>query len=337
MPPRSLTLAIVAFWLAMVGLFVYGDVWPRLRPAEPLLFPVDVIDEAGQHREDTDFDVFKNGAEGYKAEVLWRYLPDDDSFESECKMGKLVTDSPEDPRAEGPAWVPQVHRLTMTRSTYRLTRNGEMKAIEVSTTYHLVSGADGKKQDIEVTARVLGEPRGGKFTPHLALTFPELEHGVQIGPFTLGDFEGDRESVPVLGRGIILNPLHPPRRFVNLVDNQHWQVTVIDPVAVLGLLAPLDAAKGGAFLEPGMAPGASVLEAHVSAGFQTLRWDNQDVPCRVIRCSGDGPVSPLTFWARQPDGTVLRQEVTVSGDSWTFVRRKLGAPMKNPPWMKKAQ
>jgi hypothetical protein len=328
MPSRTVTLAIVAFWLVMVALFNVTDIWPRLAPAEPLMFPVDVIDEAGQTKELVNYNVTKNGTLKYKAEVEWHYFPEDDSFESECQLRQLG-DYPEEPREEGPAWLPQVHNVSMFSSFYRLTRGGEMRGIEVRTDYRLAPGGN-DEAGIDVRADVTGSPRAGHFTPHVKLTFPKLKQDEQIGPFTARDFERDGESVPVLPRGIVLNPLHPPRRFPDLADGQHWRVTVIDPLALLGLAAPLD---GDALRAAGIDAGAaaSVLEARVLPGLEGVDWDaGKGVPCRVIRCDGDGPVGALTFWVRPKDGVVMRQEFRLWGDSWGFLRNSTAYKFRNP-------
>src|SRR5689334_8374085 len=86
MPNRPVTLAIVAFWLVMAGLFGYEQLLPSLAPSEPLMFPVDVVDEAGPQSEVTNWEVTKNGTKGYRADVDWRYRPEDDAFESECVL-----------------------------------------------------------------------------------------------------------------------------------------------------------------------------------------------------------------------------------------------------------
>jgi hypothetical protein len=328
MLPRSATLAIIAFWLIMVALFTFTEAWPRLAPAEPLMFPVDVIDEAGQSKELVNYNVTKNGTLKYKAEVEWHYFPENDTFESECQLTPRFPD-PEAPRAEGPAWMPQVHEVRMVSSFYRLTRGGEMKGIEVKSDYRLVSGKD-EEGSIGVRAEVKGSPRAGHFTPHVKLTFPGLPQDEKIGPFAARDFERDGDPVAVLPRGIVLNPLHPPRRFPNLADNQRWRITVIDPLALLGLVAPLD---GGALREAGIDAGAAwVLEARVLPGLEGVDWDaGPGVPCRVIRCEGGGPVGPLTFWVRQTDGVVMRQEFHLYGDSWSFLRTSAAYKFRAPP------
>jgi hypothetical protein len=341
MPPRFITLAIIAFWLAMVGLFVYGEVWPRLRPSEPLLFPVDVVDEAGQgHRSDEPkYYVFKNGSGGYLADLDWDYHPEDDSFESKCVLNLHWTGVTEAPRPEGPAWLPQVHNVRLT-SAYRLTRNGELKAIASTTEYRLVAEADDQSK-LEVKAVVGGEPRAGRLVPHLELTFPELAGPApKFGPLDITAFDRDTESVAVSTRGTVLNPLHPPRRFANVSPGQRWRVTMIDPLALPGLVAPLDAARGGALRRAGIDAGAGayVLDVRVLPELDIIDWrGGNQVPCHVIQCSADGPVGPITYWARQRDGAILHQEVSLDGDVWTFElgRAGFGSPTPPTPWKSK--
>ncbi|HKI37371.1 MAG TPA: hypothetical protein VKA46_36290 [Gemmataceae bacterium] len=333
MPPRYVILAIVAFWLVTVGLFLHGVVMPRLAQTEPVMFPVDLVDEAGKQTETTSFEVTKNGTGKssplYRADVDWRYHPEDDTFESECTLNLRFVDEPEPPRNEGPAWLPQVHRVDMT-SSYRLTRYGEMTAINSQTSYHLVMGE--AKEGIKVEAEVTGAPRAGQYTPHLRFTIPGLGDERKIGPLTLRDFERDGDPVAVLDRGTVLNPLHPPRRFPGLRDGQSWRLTVIDPLALVGLVASLDAAKGDALREAGVAAGAYGLDAHVMPDTETVTLQGgNEVACRVIRCTGDGPVSALAFWVRQGDGAVMKQEVNLHGDSWSLLRLPFGYKMRSSP------
>jgi hypothetical protein len=380
MPRRFITLAIVAFWLGMAGLLFYEQLWPRLMPSEPVMFPVDVVDEAGEQNETTNWDVTKNGTTGYRADIDWRYHPDEDTFESECQLAWRIPDEKdwrdlgphhvvlqtlgaqamapggaplgplaryfataavldsdvlalewEAPREESWSGLPQIHDVSLKKSTYRLTRHGEMKSLTITSSYYLLWGtAQGK--GIRVEAEVSGSAQAGRFTPHLKLSFPDLRGDENIGPLTLRDFVGDGEPVAVLERGTVLNPLHPPRRLPDLSDGQRWRAVVIDPYALLGLLAPLDRAAGGALREAGVMAGAESLDARVLPGTQLIDWEGgRDVPCRVVRCTGEGAVKSLTLWARERDGLMMRQEVNLWGDLWTFLRLPYGHKMRFPP------
>jgi hypothetical protein len=334
MPPRIFTLVIVAFWLAMAALFSVTEIWPRLSPAEPLMFPVDVVDEAGQSRDLVNYYVSKNGVLNYRADVELSYHHEDDSFESECQLEKSFFDVKEAKRDQGPALLPQVHEVKMT-SVYRLTRDAEMRRIDVRTKYVLAVGNDDENA-YKVEAHITGTPQARQFVPHLELTFPELKPDAQIGPFTPRDFQQDADPVAVLPRGTVLNPLHPPRRFTDLAEGQRWRFTFIDPLALLGLVAPLDAANGGALRNAGIGTGVSVLDAEVQRGVQTMTWDEgKDVLCRIIECEGDGPVGPMTIWVRERDGVVMRQEFRLWGDSWSLLRLPRAYKMRAPTSQRK--
>jgi hypothetical protein len=373
MPARWLTLAIIAFWLGMVALFNAIEIRPRLSPTEPLMFPVDVIDEAGQAKDLATYSVTKNGTFNYKAEVEWHYLPEDDTFESECQLTLRFTDQPEAPREQGPIWLPQFHEVALS-SFYRLTRGGEMKAIEATTNYSLVwekEGEVGAREtvgEIKVKAEVKGTPQAGRFAPHVRRTFPQLKgdeklvkEDEKLGalarellrrwsprdeelvkgdeklvPLKLRDFECDSEAVPVPPRGTVLNPLHPPRRFPALADDQHWLLTVIDPL--LSLTAAAAPLGGEPLLKAGMDPGraAYVVEARVQPGLEGVDWDAcKGVPCRVIRCKDGGPVEGLTIWVREKDGVVMRQDFRLWGDSWSFLRNSIAYKFRVIPGQRK--
>ena len=172
MPSRLFTLLIVVFWLFATGLFVAYAIWPRVMPSEPLMFPVDIIDEAGQRTELVNYNVSKNHGQDdtYRAEVEWSYHPEDDSFESKCTCDRRWTD-PEPPRTDGSAWLPQIHEVVMN-SSYSLARNGEMQAISVKTTYLLVEG-ESDQDGIAARAEVMGPIRASSASRHAsAVHFP---------------------------------------------------------------------------------------------------------------------------------------------------------------------
>src|SRR5690242_2176172 len=43
--PRTVTLAVVAFWLAMMGLLFWHDLWPALAPGQPPAFVLELTQE----------------------------------------------------------------------------------------------------------------------------------------------------------------------------------------------------------------------------------------------------------------------------------------------------
>jgi len=364
MPSRLITLVIIALWLVTTGLFVARDLWPRLAPSEPLMFPVDIVDEAARQtivanrqelRDDriagvdriagitTDgvsWYVLKNGGGGYRANTYWDYIPEDDSFRSRCELG-IGNRAAEPAKSEGvgPLGLFQFQNVD-ARSSYYLTRAGHLTRLEASTEYDLFLAQEAIKLAPRVRAEVSGEQRAGSFVPHLDVSFPLPGGKKRLGPVALGPlrpeaFQRNDVPVPAPGRGLVLNPLHPPRRIPNLTPGQRWRVAVIDPFALIGLVAPLWPA-GEALPDAG----ASVLEAAVLPRVKTLVWDEdhgnaagktEEVTCRVIECLGDGAVTRLALWAREGDGFLLKQEADVWGDTWTFWRRDHAYRMEPPP------
>jgi hypothetical protein len=332
MPKRSIILAIVAFWLGMAGLFVYQVLWPRLMPSEPAMFPVDIVDEAGAQLETTSWLVTKNGGGGYRANTDWEYVADTDTFRSHCQLvrGQRLAEAP---RAEDGPWLFQLHEV-QTDSSYYLTRAGEMTRIDATTSFTLAF-SDHPSDGLKVSARVSGRPRAGRFLPHLEVSFPGPSNAAGHDPARPQDTQRDAALVSVLARGLVLNPLHPPRRLADLRPGQRWLVTLIDPFAPFGLVTSPPDARGrmknaGATDDSA----ADILVARVLPDLETLFWEekNEEVICRVVRCAGDDPFPALTLWVRERDGMLFKQEaVTRSGDVWTFLRRPYNYRMQQAP------
>jgi hypothetical protein len=320
--------AIIAFWLVMLGLFLSGEVWPRLAPTEPLMFPIDVVDEAGPQGDDTLFAVVRGDPGEYKtetdwpyrADLEWSYRKDDDTFGSKCTL-----------------ILPENGTTTLVNS-YRLTRSGEMKEIDAFTEY-----VPAQLQSItKIKAELKGSPRDGQFVPHIERTFPNDKDQAGSNPFTGLESAHTGEPIAVPRRGTVLNPLHPPRRFSDISIGQHWSLTVIDPAPLLKLVRPLEASGGDPVTEAEVAASARayILEARVESGDEKVSWEPEKVVhCQIIRCTGDGPVGPLSFWVRQRDGSqtqpgyragdVMRLEVTLAGEKWTFARLGPGHKMRS--------
>src|SRR4051794_15386034 len=109
MPPRSVTLAVVLFWLATTGWFLYREIRPSFARGEPPPFTIDLVDEARELKN--LWDVLQNGERVGKAETWIEYLPKEDQFDL---YGKFDFDK----------FVPQVAKLTV-KNRYRVTRAGD--------------------------------------------------------------------------------------------------------------------------------------------------------------------------------------------------------------------
>src|SRR5207248_2219240 len=80
MPPRYITLVIIAFWMVMSGWLFYSDLWPRLRPGQPPPYAIDLVDEARFRESTNDWVVLQNGRDIGYAKTWVDYRAADDTF-----------------------------------------------------------------------------------------------------------------------------------------------------------------------------------------------------------------------------------------------------------------
>src|SRR5437764_9534885 len=50
MPPRSITLSVLVFWLALTAWLLWRDIWPSIAPGEPPSFAISRMDDTGRSR-----------------------------------------------------------------------------------------------------------------------------------------------------------------------------------------------------------------------------------------------------------------------------------------------
>lgn len=280
MPPRYLSLAIVAFWLATMGWLVYRDLWPRLRSGAPPAFAIDLVDEAQQFAQPTRWSVHRKDSLTGREQRLGRlrtwveYRAADDTFALQSEMTNVRL-----------ALGFEVARLA---STYRVDRDGRLRALEAV----LIGDLGGTKL---LEARLEGQVRDQQFHATFRSDPGVLDQ-------VLGKSELVLRPVPVSASGSVLNPLHPVNRVAGLRPGMAWRLPLVDP---------LSDALAATF--PGAAPGPRFLDAQVRAEPRPLTWNNQEVACLVIDYHQGGDTSART-WVRQRDGLVLRQEAHVKGE-----------------------
>jgi hypothetical protein len=198
------TLAIIAFWVAMSGWLFYHELWPRLRPGEPPPYVIDLVEEARTQEQNIYWEVLQNGKETGYARTGVSYQEADDTFllHGEFKL-----------RAPGSIGAP----LLVIRSAYRVTRAGVLRGVgadvEAKGSFHGLG--------IEVTAHLTGDVRDGSLYPRYKIEYP------------LGTYEDSLAPVPVSDRGSVINPLQPLNRLQGLRPGQHWRLPLIDPFAAV--------------------------------------------------------------------------------------------------------
>jgi hypothetical protein len=317
MPPRNLTLAIVAFWLGITGWMVYRDLWPRLHSGEPPPFAIDLTDEVsvgnvlGQGpgaqftAQAIPWSIQLRGKRiGYALTRVQRH--EDRTFE-------LVAELRFDPKLDaGPL---EVKRVT---SSYHVTSSGELLGLGIRALLEdqagllrafIASLGVPTLRGTQVEVGIEGEVKDGLFHPHAmaydndptkppaqALIKKELPEGIlKLHP------------VPISEGGTVLNTMQPLNRLQGLREGQTWRVPRIDPLeAVL------------ATLNMGGPPRIRYLDAQVSSG--TLSWGGRDEPCWRIDYAEPGRPEAARTWVRRRDGLVLQQEARQDGTEMVLRR-----------------
>src|SRR4051794_32793685 len=80
MPPRWLSLVIVAFWMGTTGWLLWRDVWPMWRPGEPPAYTIDLTAEVHRAKPHIRWTVAQNDRYVFRAET-WVDSPEADVYE----------------------------------------------------------------------------------------------------------------------------------------------------------------------------------------------------------------------------------------------------------------
>jgi hypothetical protein len=281
MPPRSITLAIIAFWAAMTSWVLYKELWPRWQSDNPPPFAIDLTDEAQPNGPNhIMWNVVINGKDRiFHLETWVKYRPKEDLFELHSEMW---------PKIDTGGNVDALAQFGM-KSMVLVTREGELRSLDLRLTPPLPPPPDNN----EIRIQLLGEVKNGKLIPRIR--FPER------------DFDKTFDPVPIGERSSVLNPLQPLNRLPNLRPGQKWRMPVVDPVGqAFGSLLPLSSGY------------IRYFDAEVLADLEDIYWKGREVPCRIIEYSGEDAWGRT--WVREADGLVLQQEVTIDGKNLVLER-----------------
>jgi hypothetical protein len=274
----------------MSGWLFYRDVWPRLRPGQPPLYLIDLMDEAQAKEANIRWTILlrskvKKTEEdiGY-VETKVAHDPDHDTFKLHGSFKLRTPGGSGDPALEINSW-------------YRVSREGELQEINAQVTARRtfweswlptyvptsrLLSAVLPRNIPELEGRIWGEVREGKFFPHVSSKSP------------LGNLNVSLDPVPVSEPGNVLNPLQPLNRLHGLRKGQHWPIPRVDPLSTLP-----------SAILPGRALDVEILEAAVTEDLFDLNGGS--VPCFVIEYYRSQDVAART-WVRKSDRTVLQQE-----------------------------
>jgi hypothetical protein len=287
MPPRWLSLVIIASWLATTGWLIWRDLAPRFRTGDPPPYVIDLVEEVrSEFPPRVGWQVFFNDREVFHADTWVQRPAGDDSYE-------LVEElKPRAGRVEKAVTVGPF-QLRYLHSQYRVTREGALLALEVRVEGRMEVPL--QNDPIDFTAFLAGEVRDGQFSPRVRLVHP-----------LFGSFEPKLKPVAVSPNGSVLLPLHPVNRIRGLRPGQTWRMPLFDP---LENSLPSAGENG---------PGGGYLDARVLPQTQALTFKGREVPCLVIEYQGDEKSGRT--WVREDNGLVLRQEAVSGGERWVMQR-----------------
>jgi hypothetical protein len=331
MPSRWIIVVIVLFWAVMASWLFFREILPGMSSDEPLLYSVDAADEYRSHQglvPRTFWSVERNGTEAgrtrrYTLRTTVFYDEGEDQFEIQGLLMPIVTREKENERELVPFGVHA--RNVRMQSSYWVNRSGNLVSLNMNTKYELLS----TEPDLEpssVSFDIIGKPRSGNFAPTVT----------NVGKKT----ELELDPVPVTGHSCVLNPLHPVQRIQNLRPGQTWSCAVVDPFCLdqASVLVPQYSLVKS--LQPSVdAPERLTrrtlqgLVFHVAPETVNLRQEqfpkpeepNQRVqvfefPCRLLTCGEEGSLFWFQTWVNVEDGSVIKQEAHLWGETWTMIR-----------------
>ena len=304
MPPRWLSLAIVAFWLCTTGWLFYQDVWPWLLPGQPPPYTINLEDEVQTHQAPIHWTVSYNDHPFLRAETWVERDPNDDTFGLHAKVWQPAIPLDRTPGGDPFGGLIVVREMT---SVYRVTRQGDLRAVSID-----FAGEAHASLFLTVSGKgtLAGDVRDGRFFSHLHAS---------TGPTLLFDgktIDTDLQPVAVSAHGSVLSPLHPVNRISGLRPGQTWRMPLVDPVedAFVALLP--DEARSLLGMEK--ANREVVLIASVRPQTETLTWNGKPAECLVIDCRGDDVAA--TTWVQVGTDKVLRQDSERHGVRAALVR-----------------
>ena len=273
MPPRLITAAILAFWLAMTGLLIHHEVVPMMLADVAPTFQPDLTDEIGSPM--VAWTVLHDGKRIGTATS--KVIANEDrtyEFRSSAHFDQFKFGTPNQP----------IH-VHSTESMYRVTEKGKLLAfagkVGVSSgPQEAVPGAPAFLLGIE------GEVTDGVCTPRVFFQAAELP----------------LDKIDLPHQGSIVNPMHLLNRLRGLRAGQTWRIAMVDPLRIIANKLLGDILKGTTI---------PTLIAEVKT--DTLTWDRKEVECFVIEYREPTKEVTARTWVRQRDGLVLQQEATHLG------------------------
>lgn len=282
MPSRPIVAAIVFFWLAMAGWYVFRDLAPRWAADAAPPYHIDLTDEVSASRMGSaiSWNVYlENKHVGMGATKVVRSKEDRRRFELRGEFFNL----------RAPI-VKDVLDLRKLWNRYVVTQEGDLVEMEAGTTLSLL-----------VDVPVLGKGE------HTLLASAKMVDGQMTPRITLDGQEWNMLGDVAMARhGRILNPLYPFNRIPGLSEGKTWKEPLLH---LTGDFASHLSAR------------SVPREVFAEVVTDSLSWNDEDVACFKIEYRG-GPQRSVVArtWVRRRDGLVLRQEANLEGIEIALVR-----------------
>jgi hypothetical protein len=286
MPPRSITLAIVAFWLAMTAWLLWRDVWPNLAPGEPPPFAIAHMDDNKSAQTPVTWlaeHISNKGAGDRRREYTITQTVEYDSRSDTFALKAAMR-----PKSS-PLEELRAYRDPTLTSTYRVTRAGQMLDLDVAV--NLPAGAINPTGNRD--ARFTGEVHG-----QACVLDWETGSGTRR--------RHGSESLEVSYNGVVLLPLHPLDRIRGLVPGRRWACNLLDPL------------ESSALLSSG--PKVVWVHAEVLPRTENRLWNAQAKDCLVIEYHDRGDDVRGRVWVEVKEDRVLRMEVRLGQEQWVITR-----------------
>lgn len=277
MPPRGFVVAIVAFWAAMSYVLIQKEIVPRWRAGMAPAYAIEVTDEAGS------------------PQVLWHVFHKDKQIGHGTTQIRRQTDRTFEMSQRFRFEEFEINAffssfaIKKLDSTYRVTREGELRGFTVACEATLQHG--GKGPSLDLTGELAGDVKDGFMEPRLKA----FGNPVELG---LGKIAVDEH-------GSVLNPMHLLHRLPGLREGQRWKVPLLDPLKMFSAKEIF-----GQKL-PAFTSGPTFLEAEV--GRDELAWNRDKVDCLLVTYREPGKDEIARTWVRRADGLVLAQEARHHG------------------------
>jgi hypothetical protein len=286
MPSRTLTAAVVLFWLMMMAWLVRRDVWPRLVAHDPPRFTRGLADGKKTRNDFTRWTV-RHSSGSEDAEPLdyvfltnIRYDPETDLYRFACFMK---------PRSQARPDLALFH-LKKLETTYLVDTDNRMAGLEAKVEF--LPGL------LNLQGGQTGKCVGAVTDDYFVLAWEKSNARVQ---------QDGELAVQVSRTGTVHLPLHPLETMKGLHPGQTWRVRMLDP---------LECASA-----PESEPSLVWLNAEVRGRPEPLEFRGQTRECLVIDYRSDDESRTGSTWVAVDDLCPVLLMTFRMGDDFWKIRR----------------